>query len=144
MFRNLFRRSIQDVEGLFTDHFVEVKACYVQRFDQLPCVSFIGELDITTAFAFLHERLGLEIVTVLQHAYFDHEEDKMFFNNSIMILSSHRMIEVAGNYCQLLHRPYQYDWARALIKELAAFRDNPVASSGHVPVIGFARQTNLN
>jgi hypothetical protein len=138
MFLRLFRK-IKDAFGLFNGHFIEVKALYALEFDDVCCVSFIGETDTSSAFAFINENLKNDIVTVYQHAYFDQNEQKMFFNNTIFILKNKRMIELGNNWCQVLHTPKQHGWAKAVLEQLSAFR---IVNNG--PAIGFARQSVAN
>jgi hypothetical protein len=138
MLLRLFRK-FKDVIGLFNGYFIEVKALYVLEFDTVSCVSFIGEVDVTQAFALVSERLKNEIITVYQHAYFDHKEKKMFFNNTIFVLTNKRMIELGNNWCQLLHTPVQHGWANAVIEELSRFR-----VVNDEAVIGFTRQAVAN
>jgi hypothetical protein len=144
MLRKIFKSGQYDVQGLFSDHFLEVKVFYTAHYNRVPCVSFIGELDITPAFAFLRQHLEQEAVNILQHSFYDHAEGKMFFNNSIFILKDYRMVEIAGNYCQVLHTAHQYNWAVKMLKELAQFRIAPLVTEVPATVIGFARQTTLN
>ncbi len=144
MLKRIFRCRQYDVKGLFSDHFVDAKVFYVVHFNRVPCVTFIGDLDITPAFAFLRQKLEKETVDILQHSFYYHAEEKMFFNNSILVLKDQRMIEVAGNYCQILHTPDQYNWADELVKELAQFRVQPPSVEAPATIIGFARQTTLN
>lgn len=144
MFGKILNRRRYHIQGLFSDHFVDAKVFYVAHFNRVPCVTFIGDLDITAAFAFLRQKLEKETVDILQHSFYDHAEQKMFFNNSILVLKDKRMIEVAGNYCQMLHTPDQYNWADELVKELAKFRVQPPSVEAPATIIGFARQTTLN
>lgn len=144
MFRKIFSRRQYDMQGLFSDHYVEVKVFYLAHYNKVPCVSFIGDLDITPAFAHLRQKLEKETANILQHSFYDHAEQKMFFNNSIIVLKDNRMIEVAGNYCQVLHTTDQFNWAVELVKELAQFRVQPQSVELPAIVIGFARQTAFN
>ncbi|MFT3825811.1 MAG: hypothetical protein QM731_17970 [Chitinophagaceae bacterium] len=145
MLRNVFSRKQHNAQALFNGHFVEVKALYVSLFDTIPCVSFIGEIDTSKAYAYIDETCKALISTVYQHAYFEHADQKMYFNNTIFVLKDKRVIELGNNYCQLLHAPDQYRWANALIANLAAFREvKEVEKDKVVRVIGFARQTDMN
>ena len=138
MLSRLFRK-IKDVVGLFNGYFIKVKALYALEFDAVSCVSFIGEVDTTKAFVLINEKLKSNIVAVYQHSWFDHNQKKMFFNNTIFVLTNRRMIELGNNWCQLLHTPEQHGWANALIEELSQFR-----IVNNEPVIGFARQAVAN
>jgi len=139
MFRKFFGRKITKLIALFNGHFIEVKALYALQFDAVSCVSFIGEIDTSKAFAFINETLGPDVVSTYQHSYFDHSEQKMFFNNTIFILTNKRMIELGNNFCQVLYTPQQYTWANGLITEVSKYK---VVNSE--PVMGFARQTAVN
>ena len=132
-------RKIKDVVGLFNGYFIEAKAFYALEFDAVSCLSFIGELDTTKAFALLNENFKKDIVAVYQHSYFDHSEKKMFFNNTIFTLANKRMIELGNNWYQILHTPEQQGWANALIEELSAFR-----MVNNETTIGFTRQAVAN
>ncbi|MFL5742329.1 MAG: hypothetical protein ACJ75B_19045 [Flavisolibacter sp.] len=137
----LFRlfRKIKDATGLFNGYFIEVKALYALEFDAVCCVSFIGEIDTTKAFALINEKLKNDIAAVYQHSYFDQNEERMFCNNTIFVLTNKRIIELGNNWCQFLHTPGQYEWANKLIKQLSAFR-----MVNKEPAIGFARQSVSN
>ena len=140
MFWKWFNRKLSDTAVLFTGHFVEVKAFYAAEFDKVPCVTFISELDISKAFRHIENMYGWDIQMTYQHNFFDHEDKEMKFNNTVFVLKGNRMIELAHNYCQVLHQPDQFAWANKLVKDLAQFRQvaEPVKESR---VIGFARQT---
>jgi virulence-associated protein VapD len=143
MLWKLFKRKINDLGALFNGHFVDVKVWYATAFDRVPCVTFIGELDITKAYAHIRELHGDDIVSMNQHNYFDHEQKKIFFNNTVFILTNNRMIELANNYCQVLHTNHQYEWANKLVNNLAEFRMEADKEKEN-RVIGFARQTEMN
>jgi hypothetical protein len=137
-----FVRRIKVTDPLFNGHFIEVKAFYVLQFDKVPCVCFIGDIDVTKAYAHITEVFNCEIVLVYQHMYFDHDEQKTFFNNAVFVLTQNRMIELAKGYVQILHRPRDYVWTNKLMKALAEFKiaETPVQTQ----VVGFGRQPEMN
>lgn len=139
MIRKLFKKRISNPEALFMGHFIEVKVFYALEFEAICCVSFIGELELSKAFDFISGNMKSEIRQTYQHTYFDYKEGKMFFNNTIFVLSNQRMIELGNNYCQVLHTPQQYRWAGDLVENLSAFR-----IVNNEPVIGFVRQAAAN
>ena len=139
MFWRMFKRKINELTGLFNGHFIEIKAWYALEFDAVSCVSFIGDLDTSKAFAFINENMRSEILSTYQHSYFDPNEQRMFFNSTIFVLKNKRMIELGNNYCQVLHTRQQYGWANDLVKSLSQFR-----MINNEPVIGFARHTAAN
>ena len=74
--------------------------------------------------------------------YFDHYEQKIFFNNTVFVLTQNRMIELGKGYAQILHTPKDYIWSNNLMKELAKFKiaETPVQTQ----IVGFARQSEMN
>lgn len=142
---NLFKK-IYINGGLFNGHYVDVKAFYVAEFNKIPCLTFIGDIDISKAFAFVNDTYKSDIKTTYQHSYFNHDDKCVYFNNTIVVLNFERMIEIANNYCQLLHTPGEYNWARLLVNDLAQFRvvKDDAASFRHTHVVGFAKEAEMN
>ena len=135
MFSRLFKRKFNDLIGLFNGHFIEAKTLYAVEYDAVCCISFIGEIDTSKAFAFVNEAMKGDVYQTYQHSYFDHSEQRMLFNNTIFMLNNKRMIELGNNWCQVLHTPQQYSWANELIKQISQYK-----IVNKEPVIGFARQ----
>lgn len=142
MFFKLFRKEVRGLNNMFNGHFVEVKSFYAWQFNRVPCVNFIGEIDISKAFNHISERYKNSIATIYQHSWYDHKQEKMLFNNSIFVLKDDRMIELANDYCMILFTPHQYTWARQLVMELVDFK---VITATPAPrVMGFAREPDAN
>jgi hypothetical protein len=139
MLLNIFNRRIREVNALFNGHYVDIKSYYVMRFDVIPCIGYLGELDTASAFPVLEERLQSVVVSMYQHSYFDYNEGKMFANNTLFVLKEKRMIEITDSFCQVLHTPRQYGWAKDLLKELAAYK---VVKENRI--IGFATNHEMN
>ncbi len=141
MFFKIFGKKIRDMNGMFNGHYIEIKAFYAWQFNKMPCVHFIGELDITKAFAYINEQYKHSITETFQHCWYDHKEKKMLFNDSILVLKNDRMIAVGADHCHILFSPAQYAWAAEVIKALAAFK---IAEVKEVRIMGFARQPEPN
>lgn len=140
---SLFRQRMGFANALFQGHYVDVKVFYTLQFKVIPAVSFIGELDGSKAFNYLHDRFQYKITGIYQHTYFDHDKKDIFFNNSLFVFKDKRVIELAGNYCHVLHTGKQYNWAHDLVRELSAFRMEATPAND-TKVIGFARSNNMN
>lgn len=143
----LFKTKLSHVDNLYNGHFVDVKAFYTACFNRVPCVSFIGEIDTTTAFDFIMQHCKQDIVDTYQHSYYNYDAGKTFFNSTVIVLTQKRVVEIAGNYCHILHTPQGYDWSRWVMKELAGFRVQPIniaTSSASTRILGFAGAADLN
>lgn len=140
-----FLKRINANAGIFNGHFVDVKAFYAFKFNIIPCITFIGDMDVTKAYAFIKDNCKADIISTYQHSYFNHNDKAVYFNNTIVVLTSERMIEIADNYCQVLHTINQYSWARKLVSDLAQFRiqkDETVFK--RTQIVGFAKEIEMN
>src|SRR5205809_228000 len=117
----IFRRRISSTEAIFRDHYIDVKSFYVAMYGFVPSVSFIGDVDAKAVFTHFRTIMDTSIDEVLQHSYYDHEEGKMFFNNTIIVMKDKMMAEIGCNYCQVLHRSDDYGRVLKLITQLSAF-----------------------
>lgn len=139
----IFSKKIHDLDAIFNGHYIDARAFYAWQFRRLPSIHFLGEIDVTEACKHIQEMYKRCIVELYQHSWFERKEDSFFFNNSIIVLRDHRMIELAADYCQLLFMPKQGEWAAQVAKEIAAFR-KVAAETKEVRVMGFARQAEVN
>ncbi|RYZ17378.1 MAG: hypothetical protein EOO16_24295 [Chitinophagaceae bacterium] len=138
MFWKLFGRRIKSPVGLFNGPFFDVRTAYVLRFDRLPSVTGVGEIDGGKAYAHLRATLGHRVRKTWQHSYFDRAEESVRFNVTILELDNRSMLEIGPTWVEVLHDG-DFHWANALVTELAAFRDQPKETS-----IGFARSRSMN
>jgi len=141
MFFNLFKTKVSKVNTLFLAHYVDVKVFYTMQFNKVPCISFIPELDTSKVFEYVDNKYRDQITCIYQHNFFDHAEQKLFFNNCIFVLKDNCMIEACNNFCQVLYTNKQYAWAQNIMKEFAKFRLN---QSVNEKLIGLARNYNMN
>ena len=142
MLLRFFKRKL-DVSGLFMGHYVDPKALYVMLFNELPCVSYIGELDTSKAFEYIANGYKAQLKNVYQHNFFDHDKQQTFFNNTLFVLSNKRMIELGNNFCHVLHTKKQYDFGTNMIKEMASFRMTAEAANEN-RIIGFSYSNHID
>jgi len=141
MFFNLFKTKASKVNTLFLAHYVDVKVFYTMQFNKVPCVSFIPELDTSKVFEYMDRQYRKQIKGIYQHNFFDHSEQKLFFNNCIFVLKDNRMIEAGNTFCHVLYTTKQYKWAQEIAREFAKFR---LEESVNEKLIGAARNYNMN
>ena len=140
MFFNLFGTKVSQVNTLFLGHYVDPKVFYTVQFNNVPCISFIGELEAGKAFDFIQSTYRNQVTGIYQHNYFDHDKRDFFFSNTLFVLKNKRLIELGNSYCQVLYTKDQHGWGQTMIKELSVFH-----VTGDVnKVIGFARSNNMN
>ena len=146
--RRLLRKRITSSAGLYLNNYVDSKAFYLYRFAEVPCVTFINEIDVNKASDYVRTYMSNEIVGVFQHNQYSYETSELHFNVSIFVLTDGRMIELGNNYAEILYGNRQYGFANELVRQLAAFRlevEMPVTDVfRHVEVSGFIRRHEMN
>lgn len=137
-----FRRKINSLNMLFNGHYIDAKALYVLQNGRIPCITFVGELDIEKAFDFIKEAFRADVKQAYQHSYYDHDKAESFFNSMILVMTNQRMIELGNNYCHLFYHIDDGEWMRTICEKLAAFRQTENANAT-TKVVGFARQSEI-
>lgn len=140
MFFNLFKPKVSAVNTLFLGHYIDPKVLYSVKFNEVPCIIFVGDLDTSKAFDFIRSTYRLHVQGIYQHNYFDHDRKQFFFNNTLFVLKNKRIIELGSNYCHVLHTKDQCDWGQTMTRELSVFHVTGDANKA----IGFARNTTMN
>jgi hypothetical protein len=139
MLQRLFGRKYRDTASLYNGPYMEVRALYTMEFDRVPCMTYIGSVSAADVFRHIKTSMRDAIRTTYQHNYYEHSESELLFNFTVIVLEEDRMIEIGPGYCQLLHGPEHYGWARSLAAALAEFR-----IVEEQPAIGFARSHAMN
>lgn len=141
-FRLFSRRAFTN--GIFVNSFIDSRALFATRFNKLPNVAVITQVDATQAYALVTERLGNDIADIFQTNMYDHNESRMYFTMTIMVLANKRMIEIGNGYVEILYTSGDYAFATDLVKELAACRIEETIEVTRTPIIGFARTAEMN
>ncbi|HUS02250.1 MAG TPA: hypothetical protein VMY77_11015 [Chitinophagaceae bacterium] len=125
---------IKNVNGLFVNNYIDSKVFFVSRFKALANISFIRDVDVTKAYAFIMENFAAEVVEVYQYSSFDYAENKALFIMTIFVLRDNRMIELGYDYAEVLFTNDHYSWANELLASLSNCR-----MAERTKVMGFVR-----
>ncbi|MBX3257263.1 MAG: AAA family ATPase [Chitinophagaceae bacterium] len=108
--------------SIFDHQYIEAKAFYIFRYRRVPCITYIDEIDVTRAYAYIQNNLGDDIVDIYQDCFFNRKENKQQFNKTIFVLSNKVIIELAGQYAEVLYANSKYGFADNLLKALAEYK----------------------
>jgi hypothetical protein len=107
---------------VFDANYIEVKAYYLHTFGELPCVNFIDNLDMNKAYEYIREGGAGELETLYQSNYYHWKEEALIFNRTLFRLRNKIVIELEGNYAQVLFGTNDYDYAYKVINTLVGFK----------------------
>ncbi|MBX2921699.1 MAG: AAA family ATPase [Chitinophagaceae bacterium] len=108
--------------SIFDHQYIEAKAFYMFRFRRVPCTTYIDEMDVTRAYAYIQNNLGNDIVDIFQDCFFNRKENMQQFNKTIFVLSNKVIIELAGQYAEVLYANNKYSFADNLLKALSEYK----------------------
>ena len=119
---NFFGERIRNINSLFENNFIDSRVLFATGFNTLANISLIKHIDTTRAYMMILEKFKNEITTVHQYNTFDYNESKVLFNMTIFVLRNKRIIELGHDYAEILFTGKDYNWADALLSDLADFR----------------------
>ena len=136
---NFLTRRIININGLFTNNFINSHVLFATNFNTLADICLIKYIDISKAYALIMEGFGNDIVAIHRYNTFDYNESKVMFNMTIFVFRNERIIELGYDYAEILYTGKDYTWANALLGDLANFR-----VEDRTKVIGFVNSEVLN
>lgn len=108
--------------NIFDHQYVEGKQFYVNRFRQVPCISWIDNVDAGRAFTYVKEFYEKEIVEVFQCNDFNPEKEILEFRKTFFVLSEQRVVELFYDSVTLYHNNRQFTFAKELSIELGKLK----------------------
>jgi hypothetical protein len=140
MIFNFRKRSLAKA-GVFNGSYIDARVFYAWMFREVPCMAFIGDLDVAAALQHLKTHDAGDIVDTYQYNHFDHSGQKLYFVTTIVVLANKRMIVFGCDYIEMLHTCNDYHWCAAMASIFAVYRKDV---SVHTPVIGFSVTSAMN
>ena len=137
---HFFRRRPARNSHLFNAQYIDPKALFAYYFDRLPSVTYITEVDVNAACAFIRQRVAIDQIDCYQHSQYNYDTGRPEFNVTFLVLEGARLIEIGSDYVAILHDSNSADWVIALLREVAVYR---TADASRAP-IGFATRQELN
>ncbi|MEO5684160.1 MAG: AAA family ATPase [Chitinophagaceae bacterium] len=107
--------------GIFDNSYVEVKAFYLREFKQVPCISYIGRLDVTKVFNYIQQGNCGNITGIYQYNWFNWQEKRLEFSKTIFKLGNRSMIKLGEDNAEILFDKNNYDFANRLIENFKIF-----------------------
>ena len=136
---NFFNRRIAGITGLFENNFINAKAWFVTKFNALPNIGLIKDIDTCKAYALIMANFENEITAVYQYNTFVYNENSALFIITIFVLKNKRIIQLGYDYAEILYTGRHYKWTNDLLGDLANFR-----ITGRTKVVGFANAEVMN
>jgi hypothetical protein len=100
---NLYNQKVISANNVFTDSFLDAKMLYLYRFNLLPSIHYIGQIDGEKAFSMIKEKFGESIKNVHQTTWYKRKNKNFEFDKTIVIMDQNCVVELDDYYCEILH-----------------------------------------
>jgi len=123
---------------IFDHQYLESKAFYLYRFKTVPNLSFMDDIDVTAAFTYIQSNLKNNIVDIYQNCVYNRMDSIQQFNKTIFVLSNKVMIELGGQYAEILYPPDKHGFADNLLKALSIYKQPEKKQDFEINIITFS------
>ncbi len=86
---------------LFDNSYIDVKAYYLQEFGTMPCLSFVGDLQVTKAFEYINDGNAGKVLEVYQRTYYNRQHKKQESIKTVFKLENRLLIELGQDYAEI-------------------------------------------
>jgi len=115
-------QKILQVEKIFNNDYMDSRAFYMYCYHQPPSVTWIGHIYVEKAIDFIKHEYRDSIIGIYQYAKYHRRKEKSALHQTIILLNDQRMLELRGEYCEMLHKHDDYEMARVFLESLSRFK----------------------
>jgi len=89
---------------------------------QLPSLSFIGQINGEKAFEVFKERFKDLITYVHQYRWYKSKGKQYQFDTTVVVMKNNCLVEFGDSYCEALHDGHQHDFLNELTTAVSQFK----------------------
>jgi hypothetical protein len=112
----------QATADIFDNSFIDVKAFFMREFNQVPCISFVNNVDVNKAFEFISAGHAGKVAALYQSTYFNWQLNRQEFETTVFRLENRVLIELGNDYAEILFTNDRFDYAKKLVETLTGFK----------------------
>lgn len=116
------KQHILDVARVFDNYFLDSRAYYLYCYGKVPCVIWISGVNGERVLEYLKSEYAETITGIYQNSKYERSKKKTLYQRTILLMRDNCMVELLGDYCEILHTHEDYVTADTLIKEISRFK----------------------
>ncbi|MDP4130709.1 MAG: AAA family ATPase [Bacteroidota bacterium] len=120
---NIEQQKVVNMNNVFDDHFLDVNTLYLFHFNELPSLHFRKYIDGEKAFEAFKLKFRDRIVKTHQYRWFSKSKRKFQFDQTVLILDNHCIVEFDDNYCEVLHNNEQPEFLQEIDELVSRFKE---------------------
>lgn len=98
-----FEQRIINANSIFDDYYIDSKALYMYCFTGVPSIDMVDDIEGEKAFEAFREKYNGLIQSIHTYRKFRRNQNKAAFNDTLVILKDHCVMEFSNGYCEILH-----------------------------------------
>lgn len=104
-------------DQFFDQYFIEPKNFYIRIFNTIPCVAYIGNVDINKLFDLVKSGKYGKVTETFQRIYHDWDSDRIRFSKTLFVLENKIVIRMMEDWSDVYFDTGNYDLARIILAE---------------------------
>jgi hypothetical protein len=120
---NKIEQKIINANSVFDNYYIDSKALYMYCFSGVPCVDLVDDIEGEKAFEAFQVQYGSLIQSVHTYRKFRRKQKKVSFDDTVVILKDHGVMEFSNGYCEILHNGGNQLFFTEVISLLRSFKE---------------------
>ena len=116
------QQKIMDANSIFRNSFLDCKAYYMYAYQQVPCITWVDQVNTDKVLKHIRTEYADAITGIFQNSKYNRKKKKPQYSTTIILLKDNCLVELGGDYCEVLHTHEDYEMANALVKEASQFK----------------------
>jgi hypothetical protein len=109
-------------DQFFDQTFIEAKTFYVNLFNKVPCIAYIGNVDTKKIFELIGSGKYGKVKDVYQRIFHDWDDDTIHFSKTIFVVENNLMVELGTDWLEMQFANNDYENANKMLKEFKTLK----------------------
>jgi hypothetical protein len=116
------QQKIMAANSIFQNSFLDCKAYFMYTYQQVPCITWVDQVNTAKVLKHIKTEYAGAITGIFQYSKYNRRKKKSLYSTTIILLKDNCLVELSGDYCEILHTHEDYETANTLVKEASRFK----------------------
>lgn len=130
------QQKIIEATSIFDNSFLNSKTYYMYCYHKVPCITWTSQVNTEKILAYLKLEYAEAIISIFQNSKYSRKKKKTLYSTTIVLLKDDCLVELCGDYCEILHTHNDYEMANKLIAEVSRFKRREKKRKFEINLIG--------
>ena len=112
-----------DFNSVLGRRFLNNKSLYLDLFDKVPSLQFIGNIEGEKAYDAFKDQFADLIESEYQYRWFEKENRRFHFDETVFVLNNNCIVEIGNSYGEVLHDGKQTDFIVRFLDLMIRYRE---------------------